>query len=56
MVLEVFDSIGLVREPGSAGKRVVLGPVLSRMMGNPLDWRKVQVGMEFDFPSCLALG
>jgi hypothetical protein len=54
MVLEVVGSVDLVHRQDSAGKRVVL--LLSRMMRNPLDCRKVQVGVEFDILSCLAPG
>jgi hypothetical protein len=54
MVLEVVGDIALVRRWDLVGKRVVL--LLSRMMRSPRECRKVEVGVEFDILSCLALG
>jgi hypothetical protein len=54
MTLEVVGGIALVRRWDLVGKRAAL--LLSRMMRSPRECRKVEVGLEFDILSCLALG
>ena len=54
MMLEVVGGIALVRRWDLVGKRAAL--LLSRMMRSPRECRKVEVGLEFDILSCLALG
>ena len=54
MVLEVVGGIALVRRWDLVGKRAAL--LLSSMMRSPREYRKVEVGLEFDILLCLALG
>ncbi len=54
MVLEVVGSIDLVGRKHLVGKMVVL--LTSMLLRNPLDYRKAEVEVEFDTPSCLAPG
>ena len=54
MMLEVVGGIALVRRWDLVGKRTAL--LLSRMMRSPRECRMVEVGLEFDILSCLALG